>query len=245
VIISHKYKFIFVKTQKVGGTSVEIALSKFLGPDDIVTPILEVDDEALRSRLGYCGPQNYNVTAEQFRREVFSLTRLGGTYAKQVLLRRGWPQRYYNHISANEIMNAIGQDIWKNYFKFTIERNPYDKVASAYYYYCRNEPTTFEEFVSSGRAGASSDFDQYCINRIPAMDFFVRYESFDPSLDEAAARIGLPEPLSPLLETIKAKTVFRKKVPIKSLYATPLKQIVDIQFAREISYFGYDFPEAV
>ncbi|MEL6382956.1 MAG: chondroitin 4-O-sulfotransferase, partial [Cyanobacteria bacterium J06626_18] len=32
MIISHEYKFIFLKTRKTAGTSIEIALSKFCGP---------------------------------------------------------------------------------------------------------------------------------------------------------------------------------------------------------------------
>ena len=36
MIISHKHKYIFVKAQKVAGTSVQDALAKECGPNDIV-----------------------------------------------------------------------------------------------------------------------------------------------------------------------------------------------------------------
>ena len=47
VIISHRHRFIFIKTGKTAGTSVEIALSKFCGPEDVITPI-SPEDEATR-----------------------------------------------------------------------------------------------------------------------------------------------------------------------------------------------------
>ena len=58
MILSHDYRFIFVKPKKVAGTSLEILLSQLCGPDDIITPIAR-KDEATRSRLGFPGPQNY------------------------------------------------------------------------------------------------------------------------------------------------------------------------------------------
>lgn len=39
IIISHKHRFIFIKTRKTAGTSIEIFLSRFCGDNDIVTPI--------------------------------------------------------------------------------------------------------------------------------------------------------------------------------------------------------------
>ena len=44
MIVSHGRRFIFIKTSKTAGTSVEMQLSKFCGPDDIVTPGMESKD---------------------------------------------------------------------------------------------------------------------------------------------------------------------------------------------------------
>lgn len=39
MIASYKCNFIFIKTRKTAGTSVELALGEHCGPDDIITPI--------------------------------------------------------------------------------------------------------------------------------------------------------------------------------------------------------------
>ena len=39
MIVSHKHKFIFLKTKKTAGTSIELALSPFCGDSDILAPL--------------------------------------------------------------------------------------------------------------------------------------------------------------------------------------------------------------
>ena len=60
MIISHKYKFIFIKLRKTAGTSLEIALSQYCNKDDIITPISK-DDENYRKSRGFSGPRNTNI----------------------------------------------------------------------------------------------------------------------------------------------------------------------------------------
>ena len=61
MIISHKLKVIYIKLAKVAGTSFEVALSKYCGPDDILTPIKENGQE-YRESLGFFKEQNYTKT---------------------------------------------------------------------------------------------------------------------------------------------------------------------------------------
>ena len=56
MIISHSRKFIFIKTFKTGGSSLEIALSKYCGKGDILTE-LDPPEEALRRERYGIGAQ--------------------------------------------------------------------------------------------------------------------------------------------------------------------------------------------
>jgi hypothetical protein len=154
VIISHKYKFIFLKTRKTAGTSIEIALSRFCGDKDIITPI-SPEDENTRKGLGYRGPQNCNVP-------------FGGYSLRDWvrLITRRRRRRYYNHISAGILRELIDREIWDSYFKFCFERNPWDKALSLYYWRIRNkEPKpSFGEFLKRVDKSHVSNFNIYAIN---------------------------------------------------------------------------------
>jgi hypothetical protein len=54
MIVSHRHKFVFIKTRKTAGTSIEVFLSQFCGPEDIITPIEpRVEPHAPRNHEGF------------------------------------------------------------------------------------------------------------------------------------------------------------------------------------------------
>ncbi len=111
MIVSHRHRFIFIKTRKTASTSVEIALSRHCGPDDVVTPITP-EDEVLRARLGGLGPQNHEPP--------------------------DFPVRAANHSGCRAVGAAVGCAVWNDYFTFAVERNPWDAVVSSYHYRFRH-----------------------------------------------------------------------------------------------------------
>ena len=124
---------------KTASTSIEIALSKICGKDDIITPI-SLDDEKKRQLNGSPGPQNYLTPLSQY-----SLREL----AKR-LLRNEKKFTFYNHITAREIKTAIGDEVWNSYYKFCFERNPWDKIISHYYWHYKTDsrPASTSKFYS-------------------------------------------------------------------------------------------------
>ena len=58
MIVSHEHKFIFLKTKKTAGTSIELALTELCGPEDVITPLTEIDEAR---RANGRGPQNWRL----------------------------------------------------------------------------------------------------------------------------------------------------------------------------------------
>ncbi len=213
MIVSHRHRFIFLKTRKTAGTSVEIALSTVCGPDDIVTPIAD-EDEELRRAIGGVGPQNYQ--SPPLDREAT------------------------NHMPARRARQILPRDVWRGYFKFSIERNPWDAVVSLYYWvYKDRDPVPFEEFMRQPRIVRLAELNarNYRIGGKIVVDRVLRQESLESDLREVWRRLDLPgAPTLPL-----AKGGVRPAGGYRHLYNPETAEIVRREFAHAIRDFGYEF----
>jgi hypothetical protein len=130
VILSHRWRCIFIKGRKVAGTSVEMALSTLCGPDDIVTPITARDD-AERFRMGgIC--RNYAIEPadeDAYRAALSRFNALGGDRYDLLAGLEPGAERYYNHMSLRDLLRCHGGDL-SGYRVFCVERSPYSKAMS-------------------------------------------------------------------------------------------------------------------
>lgn len=230
MIISHRYKFIFIKTNKTAGTSVEIALSRACGPDDIITPISR-EDEGTRASLGYRGPQNYLSSPSEYNLKDVS----------KLIVRRERKRAFYNHMAAHAIRARIGEAMWNDYFKFCFERNPWDRVVSLYYWKARLNPAIeISEFVDSGGAAILKQrgYELYTINGAIAVDKVYRFETIKEDLADIRSRLSISEELNLPL----AKAQFRKdRRSYRDILSEEEQRKIAALFGDEIRLFGYEF----
>ena len=229
-IVSHRRRFIFVKTHKTAGSSLEVALAQFCGSEDVLSP---EPNEPARQRLGHPGPRNHLLPLRDYTpRRVL-----------RGLRRRGPLVRFYNHMPAREIRAAVGEETWRSYYTFCFERNPWDKAVSSYFWQSRDEtsPARFSEFIAAGGAYRHADFDNYAINGVIAVDRVYRYEELPKALEELEQKLGLDAKL----ELPRAKGHTRKnRSHYAEMYGDAERGLIEKSFAREIAHFGYTFETA-
>ena len=205
MIISHRFKFIFIKTVKTAGTSIEVFLSQHCAEEDVVTPIWP-HIESHRPR-NYKTPKNMND--------------------------------FKNHNSAASIKKRVSTEIWDSYFKFCVERNPWDKTLSHYHMMNdQSEGIPFSDYMEQGN---------FCIN-FPTytdangnllVDRVIKYEALAEELGSVFNDLGIPFNGS---LGVHAKSEHRKdRRPYQEVFSAKHKTKIETAFAREIEMHGYQF----
>lgn len=209
MIVSHCHRFIFIKTVKTAGTSIEVALSKLCGEQDVVTPI-QPPEPSHR-------PRNYTACG------------------------------FYNHMSASEIRRRVGETIWSEYLKVTVERNPWDKIVSWYYWQKHQSSITkgFDEFIELCRAQnvTSHTFppasELYTIDGRPVVDCFIRYEYLLNDVNTFLERVAGQRITT--LPRVKADIRGPHRVPYAAYYTDATRTIIADRYKFEIGLLGYAF----
>jgi hypothetical protein len=230
MIISHEHKFIFLKTKKTAGTSIELALSALCGPGDIITPLTAVD-EALRANGR--GAQNWRLHGWwQSPRPLFK---------RRFLKFTAEDYGFYNHMPAEEAKALLNDDnAWRSYFKFAFDRNPWDRQVSWYHHRYRRKdtPPPFADFIYGDRRARINNYEIYSIGGQPAVDFVGRFETLEQDLRHALGQVGLKLES----EMPRAKTNFRPNaLPYRDYYDGDTSLIVGDWYKREIALLGYAF----
>jgi len=224
MLVSHRKKFIYTKTAKTGGTSVEV----YFEP--------------------YCMPEGAWSFAHA-RQEYVSQTGIIGFRGK------GTGGLWYNHMPAQQIRKQVGETLWREYFKFCVIRDPFDKLVSAFHFFETrpqaggaatptggSDPAAivrrFREWVRLGNS--LHDRDKYLIDGAVCVDYFIRYEELHAGVRDVCATLDVPfEPER--LPHLKGG--FRPaNLRLHDYYDAKTIDLVLRQYRFEIEHFGYGPP---
>mgnify|MGYP005852746641 CR=1 FL=1 len=226
-MISHSGKFVFIKTKKTAGTSIECALAAYLKPGDLTSPLVEHEPRLRR-----------------YSREFVRVLR-----EKDSTLRARNP-----HLPFSVIADQFADET-AGYYSFCVERNPWDKAISAFFFWIsqhghdrsKTDEENFLEFAGSKRLGFFSDYDLYMRKDRQQVECILSYEHLAEEFSEVTQKLGLPEVP---IRRVRAKGDIRPEESrhLKRFYGSGLDngaaKSVQSVFAREIEYFGYK-PELI
>jgi hypothetical protein len=227
--LSHKYQFNFIKTAQTAGTSIEVFLSKHCGATDVVTPVEPpVEGHQPRNYLG-----SVNPIPEILERpgKIFSALRHSITSR----------EKFYRHMPALEIQKRVPRDVWNSYFKFCVERNPWDKVLSHYHMHAAREggSLSFDEYLARGRFPINYFRYTDRSGRKIIVDRILCYENLTADLTEVFSQLKIP--FNGTLG-ISAKSEYPSdRRPYQQVFNAEQRQIVEKAFAKEIELHGYHF----
>ena len=224
MIVCHRHRFIFITTRKTAGARIESALAQFCDDGDIVSGATAANG-LIQARSANAG--NGSIALARYRPMGWLR-----------ILVRGKRARLDKHLSAVEIRDLLDPEIWGRYFKFCVERDPWEKAIALYEQRTRDlKPRpTLAQFLAETRPESLSNFDLYSIDGALAVDRVIRYEHLDTDLEAVRNLLNLPTPIA-----------LGPNAPSGRHYSAVIgateRALVDAACAREIELFGYAFSE--
>ena len=245
MILSKKFRFVFIKGKRVGGTSVEIALSTICGSRDIITPIAPID-ELQRIPIGGRA-RNYAAAREPEDAYIQQIQ----TSPRHALAQVSVPkERYYNHMPLREIIAVFGPSV-SSFEIVCVERSPFAKILS-----WANWLASAEAYLSGGKLQTDLKTLRCSVDRIFDTGEFVEVKNIDLYRGEdgrVAARALRHENLEadlrtflssrgvsklPILPQAKAGLMSDRLDPREFFSKDQLRRINDV-FGEEFDTFGY------
>ncbi len=229
MIISHKHKFIFVKTVKTAGTSIEVFLSQHCGPDDVLTPIFPA--------IAGHEARNYEGPVHPIS-EILRLPFGPASAWRHILSQR---QRFYRHMPAWLVRVRVPSKVWRSYFKFCVDRNPWDKVLSHYHMTAHRQSgqLSLDQYLARGKFPINYPRYTDSFGSRIIVDRVIRYENLIEELAEVFARLNIP--FKGTLG-IRAKGEYRTdQAPYQLVFTPEQRELVQRIFAREIELQGYRY----
>lgn len=221
MLVSHRRRFIYLKTTKTASTSVEVLFERECLPEG-----------------EYAGPTH----------ESFERVSEAGIVGARLSGAKTPGAQWLPHMAASQVREKLGPEIFDSYLKFCVVRNPYDKVVSQFWWQLKDRNATmaardfadirkaFNWWVNTG-GNLSPDRDKLTVNGQICIDHFLRYERLWPDVAELCAKLGIERCPSDL-GSYKSENRKRPE-PFQAYYEPAAARRVARVFKWKIERFGY------
>jgi Sulfotransferase family len=213
VLVSHRARFVYMKTRKTAGTTVEMYFERFCVPDGCFAGTEAVAQTV--SEVGIVG------------------SRRSGKRGTDV---------WQNHMPAKRVRELVGAETWARYLKFTTVRNPYAVVLSSFFWKTdRPYPEGAAALERTGRAFGDyvrggwlkrrwgGDLEIVAVDGDVQMDMLVRQEHLADDVRAVCERLELPFNAEWLVHTKKTAGAPRR-YPLEDFYTPETAAIVRREF---------------
>jgi len=143
------------------------------------------------------------------------------------------------HSTLNEYRDALGDEQFRNLFKFTCVRNPWDRMVSYYFTPTQNpetwNPKKFREIIS--KAVSVPEYlrlDDREEDPFANVNYIMRFENLADDFGAVCKAIGISSPTLPQYNRSSRKHY-------SNYYDDELRELVRTRFAAEIGRFNYTF----
>jgi hypothetical protein len=189
MIIDFSNEFIFLKSMKTAGTSVEIFLRQFLSPNSVASKLNRHEESSSRE-LGLRTPATMSIPWRGMDYESLG----------KLVRRKGqeWPS-FRQHQPANSLMRSFPKEFF-SFRKVSISRDPFDRVVSLYFW--RNAKKIQRE--GPGSPQVIKDFETFVLKDLPrekrilllpthvrgrsVVDHWMRFENLEEDVGEVVKR---------------------------------------------------------
>ena len=174
MIISDSHKFIFLHPQRTGGSSIEWALAPYS------KYVVMVGNHTA-----------WGTTTNQFQSTTMN--------EAKALIAQGKLKEFEKHWGVKEVQKRF-PNIFENYLKFAIVRNPWDRAVSLWSTKLRKDKLpiikenyinlNLQELESIGSHGRGCSHYTH-INGKLAVDFIIRYENIEKDFAKVCEKLGI------------------------------------------------------
>lgn len=224
-MISHKHKCIFIHIPKCAGTSIETALGHF----DNYTGRGGQDHRSIRMLEKPILTPALFTDSENF----FELSRR--------------VRQQFKNVKNQLNKETVSTEQYRNYFKFSFVRNPWDRAFSWYKNVMRDQvhknslgieaDISFKDFLYKFSGTGMLRPQTYWLKSFDGklhLDFIGKFEQLEEDFETVKEALGIPAINLP--HKIKGK-----KTEIRDLYDDESIAIVSRVYAEEIELFNYSF----